>query len=184
MGEETQVQPLTGGCQCGAIRFACDLPPENVHVCHCRMCQKAVGGPFAVICPVLKSAFRITRGAFSWFESSALARRGFCSACGTPMIFEYPTNADIGVLAGSFDKVGDVPPVVQYGIESRVPWYDGLPGLPGDQPTYSIDPNGYLPKIQASNRQHPDQDTQHWPPGGAMARDSAAVGQMPGSCHG
>jgi hypothetical protein len=164
MSEQRDGQPLTGGCQCGAIRFACDLPPENVHVCHCRMCQKAVGGPFAVICPILKSHFRVTRGAFSWFESSAMARRGFCSNCGTPMIFEYPDYPDIGVLAGAFDRAGDVPPVVQYGIESRVPWYEKLSSLPGDRPTYSVDPNGYLAKIQASNRQHPDHDTADWDP--------------------
>lgn len=154
---------LTGGCQCGAVRFACDLPPENVHVCHCRMCQKAVGGPFAVICPVLKSHFRMTRGEFSWFRSSDLARRGFCSQCGTPMIFEYPDFPDIGVLAGAFDDPAQVPPVVQYGIESRVPWYQHLPDLPGDKPTYSVDPMGYLPRIKASNRQHPDHDTENWP---------------------
>lgn len=56
---------LTGGCQCGAVRYAVDAPPVGVHVCHCRMCQKAVGGPFAVICPVLKTGFRLTRGDMS-----------------------------------------------------------------------------------------------------------------------
>lgn len=162
MRDDDQARPLTGGCQCGAIRFACDLPPENVHVCHCRMCQKAVGGAFAVICPVLKSAFRVTRGAFSWFESSALARRGFCGNCGTPMIFDYPEFPDIGVLVGTFDRPAALPPVIQYGIESRVPWYGALPALPGDQPTYSVDPDGYLPQILASNRQHPDHDTPDW----------------------
>ncbi|HZY69165.1 MAG TPA: GFA family protein, partial [Devosia sp.] len=131
---------------------------------HCRMCQKAVGGPFAVICPVLKSHFAVTRGAMSWFHSSALARRGFCAACGTPMIFEYPEYPDIGVLVGALDRPGEVPPVVQYGIESRVPWFGHLPELPGDKPTYAVDPKGYLPRIQASNRQHPDRDTTQWPP--------------------
>ncbi|QEE18721.1 GFA family protein [Youhaiella tibetensis] len=155
---------MSGGCQCGAVRFAFDAPPENVHVCHCRMCQKAVGGPFAVICPVLKSSFRVTRGAFSWFRSSDLARRGFCSNCGTPMIFDYPDFPDIGVLVGALDQPGCVPPVVQYGIESRVPWYGYLPDLPGDKPTYSEDPMGFLPRITASNRQHPDHDTEHWVP--------------------
>jgi hypothetical protein len=153
---------LTGGCQCGAIRFACDRQPENVHVCHCRMCQKAVGGPFAVICPVLKTHFRVTRGEISWFRSSDLARRGFCRNCGTPMIFDYPEYPDIGVLAGCFDDPSAVPPVIQYGNESRVRWFAHLTELPGDAPTYAVDPMGYLPRIKASNRQHPDHDTDDW----------------------
>jgi hypothetical protein len=155
---------MTGGCQCGAVRFELNRPPENVHVCHCRMCQKAVGGPFAVICPVLKTHFRVTRGAISYFESSALARRGFCNNCGTPMIFDYPKFPDICVLVGSLDRPAEVPPVMQYGIESRVPWFAHLQELPGDRATYSEDPMGYLPQIKASNRQHPDHDTADWRP--------------------
>ena len=156
------VYRMTGGCQCGAVRFAITAPPDNVHVCHCRMCQKAVGGPFAVICPVLKSSFQVTRGELSWFHSSALARRGFCKDCGTPMIFEYPEYDDIGVLVGALDEPDRCPPVVQYGNESRVAWYGSLPSLPGTHPTYSVDPKGL--RIKASNRQHPDHDTTDWPP--------------------
>lgn len=37
--------PLTGGCQCGAVRFACDHL-GRASICHCRMCQKAFGGYF------------------------------------------------------------------------------------------------------------------------------------------
>ena len=98
-----------------------------------------------MICPVLKAAFRVTRGAFAWFKSSDLARRGFCRDCGTPMIFDYPDYPDIGILVGAFDNPAAVPPVVQYGIESRLPWFQHLPELPGDHPTYAVDPNGYLP---------------------------------------
>lgn len=154
--------PLTGGCQCGAVRFACSMQPENVHVCHCRMCQKAVGGPFSVICPVLKDHFKLTRGAISWFGSSALTQRGFCSNCGTPMIFNYPDFPDIGILVGCFDTPSAIPPVIQYGNESRVSWFGDLTSLPGNTPTYSVDPLGYLPRIKASNRQHPDFDTDEW----------------------
>lgn len=154
---------LTGGCQCGAVRFAVTAQPEGVHVCHCRMCQKAVGGPFTVICPVQKTDFHVTRGEIAWFQSSALAQRGFCRDCGTPMIFDYPWAADIGVLAGAFDHPELVPPQVQYGNESRVPWYNHLNELPGDKPTYSVDPEGRLPRIKATNRQHPDHDTDVWP---------------------
>ncbi len=161
--ELSSFKELTGGCQFGTIRFSCDMAPDNVHVCHCRMCQKAVGGPFAVICPVLKAHFSVTRGAFSWFHSSALARRGFCRACGTPMIFEYPEAPDIGVLSGCFDEQSRVPPVIHYGNESRVSWFQHLNSLPGNEATYSVDPDGYLPGIAASNRQHPDRDTGSWP---------------------
>jgi hypothetical protein len=58
------------------------------------------------------------------------------------------------------------PPVVQYGNESRVSWFENLTSLPGDAPTYAVDPHGYLPRIQASNRQHPNHDYHVWPPKG------------------
>lgn len=153
---------LTGGCQCGAVRYALDQEPQNVHVCHCRMCQKAVGGPFAVICPVEKTHFRVTRGEISYFWSSDIARRGFCRDCGTPLLFDYPHAGDIGILAGTFDQPDAVPPVIQYGNESRVSWYGGLASLPGNEPTYADDPQ-MLHRIASTNHQHPDHDTADWP---------------------
>ena len=159
---------LTGGCQCGAVRYETTMRPEGVHVCHCRMCQKAVAGPFAVICPVQKTDFRVTRGEIAYFQSSALAQRGFCRNCGTPLIFDYPWAPDIGILGGSLDHPELAPPVVQYGNESRVPGYQHLHEVPGDTPTYSVDPEDRLARIKASSRQHPDHDTDMWPTGGSV----------------
>ena len=31
---------LTGGCQCGAVRYALYAAPDRAGICHCRMCQK------------------------------------------------------------------------------------------------------------------------------------------------
>ncbi len=154
--------PLTGGCQCGAVRYAITASPVGVHICHCRMCQKAVAGPFAVICPVLKSEFRVTRGAMSHFYSSDVARRGFCNRCGTPLTFEYPDAEDIGILGGTLDHPDAAPPVVQYGNESRVLWYGTIGQLPGDRVTYADNPQ-MLERISGSNHQHPDHDTAAWP---------------------
>jgi len=36
---------LAGGCQCGCVRYELSGAPDHVSVCHCRMCQKASGGP-------------------------------------------------------------------------------------------------------------------------------------------
>lgn len=154
---------LTGGCQCGAVRYALDQQPVNVHVCHCRMCQKAVGGPFAVICPVMKTNFHITRGGLSFFRSSDVARRGYCKDCGTPMTFDYPPDDDIGVLVGTLDEPDRAPPENQYGNESRVAWYATLLQVPGDRPTYASNPE-MLHRISSSNHQHPDHETTDWTP--------------------
>lgn len=54
MTPETRSIVATGGCQCGAVRYALYAAPEG-SVCHCRMCQKAVGGPFAALAKFAKS---------------------------------------------------------------------------------------------------------------------------------
>ncbi len=53
---------LTGGCQCGAVRYALLTQPDNPHICHCRMCQKAFGSYFAPLAGVPLDKFEITRG--------------------------------------------------------------------------------------------------------------------------
>jgi hypothetical protein len=145
------------------VRYALGQQPQNVHVCHCRMCQKAVGGPFAIICPIAKSAFRVTRGTMRFFMSSDVGRRGFCGACGTPLSFDYPDDDEFGVLVGTLDEPDRAPPQNQYGNESRVAWYGGLTQLPGDGSTYADNPE-MRHRIGSTNHQHPDHDTSVWPP--------------------
>src|SRR5271156_3596465 len=84
-----KTQPtMTGGCQCGTVRYALYETPEST-VCHCRMCQKAVGGPFAALSKVKTINLTWTRGEPARFQSSSAAERHFCAACGTPLTFHY-----------------------------------------------------------------------------------------------
>jgi len=39
---------LTGGCQCGAVRYAVAAEPLRLYVCHCRECQKQSGSAFGM----------------------------------------------------------------------------------------------------------------------------------------
>jgi hypothetical protein len=39
--------PLTGGCQCGAVRYEITGGLGRASICHCRMCQKAFGNALA-----------------------------------------------------------------------------------------------------------------------------------------
>ncbi|MBK8173800.1 MAG: GFA family protein [Rhodospirillales bacterium] len=153
---------LTGGCQCGNVRYALFAPPEGTHLCHCRMCQKAVGGPFAALAPVRLEDFAWTRGVPATFQSSSLAARDFCVACGTPLTFRYLEKEWIDVTLGSLDRPGDAPPVRHFGVEARLPWLDQLNEMPS-----SITEDSMPAEVQARlvNHQHPDHDTPpNWRP--------------------
>ena len=148
----TDKEPVfTGGCQCGAVRYALFEVPES-SVCHCRMCQKAVGGPFAALCKLRLENFAWTRGQPSAFRSSSIAERHFCAACGTPLTFHYLDAPAIEVTTGSLDNPAAVPITKKFGTESRLPWIHLL--VPGELP--DVQPSA---RVLTSN-QHPDHDTQ------------------------
>lgn len=122
---------LSGGCQCGAVRYALGGQPTTVEVCHCRMCQKALGNVFAPFASIRVTQFAWTRGQPAVFRSSSIAERGFCGACGTPLFFHWLDSDHISVTIGSLDQPASVAPRLQYGIESRLPWLRRLAEFPG-----------------------------------------------------
>jgi hypothetical protein len=123
----------TGGCQCGAVRYAFYAPLEKSHACHCRMCQRATGGLFAALVGGTPDDFEWTRGTPAFFASSNLAQRGFCRACGTPLSFNYDdATARMYVTIGSLDHPERAPIVIQYGLESRLPWVKFCEEVPAE----------------------------------------------------
>ena len=154
---------IAGGCQCGAVRYALHEEPTNPHICHCRMCQKAFGSFFAPLVAVPLTAFEITRGELAVFMSSGQAERGFCRNCGTPLTIHDVGSPRIEIAIGSLDEPERFAPAKQFGIERRMPWFDRLAHLPGEKSTEEDNPDR-ASKIAASNNQHPDRDTDAWPP--------------------
>ena len=156
MPNESRPAVLTGGCQCGAVRYALYAPPERQHLCHCRMCQKAVGNVFAALAPVRRRDFAWTRGTPAIYRSSSVAERGFCPICGTPLSFAYVKSEWLDVTIGSLDQPERVPPLLHYGVESRVPWLHDIAGLP-EKVTGEDHTDGRLNGMV--NHQHPDDET-------------------------
>ena len=142
---------LTGGCQCGAVRYRIEGRLGRASICHCRMCQKAFGGPFGALVSVRRAELAWTRGARATFASSNMVERGFCAACGTPLTFEYAGDW-IDVSIGSLDDPSLAVPTVQLEVGSRMTWTDDIPGL-----EHVLPPEGYYETIRS--RQHPDHDT-------------------------
>jgi hypothetical protein len=130
MANESTAPVLTGGCQCGAVRYALYAEPDT-GICHCRMCQKATGGLFLASAGVPLAQFAWTRGQPAVFRSSSVAERGYCRDCGTPLFFRYLAKDKIDVTIGSLDDPAAAKPASQVGVESRVPWWRELFNLPG-----------------------------------------------------
>lgn len=146
---------LTGGCQCGAVRFALKAAPIRVSICHCRMCQKASGAPFASFADIAKGDFAWTRGKPAAFRSSSIAERDFCAHCGTPLSFRRIDGSRIEIMTGTFDHPDWVVPTRQYGSESRLGWVVGIANLPSQT---TLQNYGSEKVAGIVSHQHPDHD--------------------------
>ena len=146
----------TGGCQCGAVRYIVSGSPTGAAICHCRMCQKAGGAPFMAFAGVRLNEFEVSRGAIATFRSSENAERGFCAQCGTPLTYRVLGRDRISFTLGSLDRPGEVAPTEQLGVEARLPWFDGLPALPGETTQKWLEKANFAPIV---SRQHPDHET-------------------------
>ena len=89
------------------------------------------------------------------FRSSSAAERGFCRDCGTPLTFRYLAKDSIDVTLGSLDQPAAARPTKQRGIERRVPWWQGLFGLPG-MTTADDPPPGGLAALDRYQRRDRD----------------------------
>lgn len=142
MSERNESLPgaVTGGCQCGAVRYRLTAPPGEVVHCHCSICRRAHGALFATAGVYDKDAVIIDNGedCLQAFESSPGNQRLFCSRCGGQlfmMVGHWETS--MFVVLGSLDS-GQHPGHDRANEkhifwESRVAWYDPGDDLPRKQ---------------------------------------------------
>jgi hypothetical protein len=73
----------------------------------------------------------------------------------------YETKYGLELAIGAFDDPTVAAPVIQVNLADKLPFFDDLTGLPG---RVEIDPEwaDFLAGIHSN--QHPDHDTDDWPP--------------------
>lgn len=126
----------TGSCVCGAITFEADGDLGSPDACHCTQCRKWSGHYYAAA-EVPRSALTV-RGDehVIWYQSSAKARRGFCSKCGASLFFD-PLDRDkhewIGVSMGAFDLPTETKLALHIFVAEKGDYYDITDGLPQNE---------------------------------------------------
>ena len=154
---------ITGGCQCGAVRYALHETPSGPHICHCRMCQKAFGSFFAPLTGVPIAAFEVTRGTL---RSSRAPTRPSAASAGTAAR-RSPSAMSSGRASRSRSARSTSRRRSRRGINTA-----SRAESPGSRHCRRF-PATRRPRrtrrelaarIAASNHQHPDHDTAVWPP--------------------
>jgi hypothetical protein len=123
-----------GGCLCGAVRFRVAAPQLESGYCHCRMCQRNTGAPVVAWTVFPAASFAWIASPPATYDSSAYAKRQFCSRCGSYMVFINADQPDeISVNTASFDDPGAFAPQKHIFAESRIAWFDTDDDLPRHQ---------------------------------------------------
>ena len=116
---------VSGSCFCGSVRFHFELPSKWCAHCHCSMCRKVHGAGYVTWVGFESSHFQLEGGenALTWFESSTGASRGFCSTCGSSMLFKSERWAgELHVALGCLDEPIDRQPQAHAFHDSHVDW--------------------------------------------------------------
>ncbi len=130
---------ITGRCLCGDVRYEISQPAVGTGVCHCRMCQRAIGASLDAWTAFPREAVRFTNSSPKYYKSSLIAERGFCANCGSSLLIRYyapEASKFLIMMTACLDNPEDFAPTWHGGVESQMPWLDiqdDLPRIPCDK---------------------------------------------------
>src|SRR5881394_2013100 len=79
--------PLTGGCQCGKLRYEISEAPRATYACHCVDCQRMTSSAFSMAVVLSEAGFRLTgvepRLIQRLADSGRTTNRWVCPHCGS-----------------------------------------------------------------------------------------------------
>ncbi len=134
MNDGPEKPSATGRCLCGAVAYELRGPLRDVINCHCGQCRRT-HGHFAPYTNVSRAQLRFVEDSgLKWFESSNVARRGFCGSCGASLFWERTGSGTISVAAGTVDSPTGLTTRAHIFVDDKGDYYeinDGLKTYPG-----------------------------------------------------
>ncbi len=124
---------MTGGCQCGRVRYAALIADDDAYLCHCGMCRHATGGVSIAYKGVKLADVTWTAAPPDYYQSSPIAKRPFCAACGTPLGFQFLDGDAMDLTVGSFDDPTRFRPTSNFATETALPAWMDVSHLPGQR---------------------------------------------------
>jgi hypothetical protein len=133
--------PLTGRCNCGAVRYEIDGPLVSASYCHCRRCQRRSGAAASANVRPAPGAMRIVAGEDrlrGWAPEEGREKM-FCGDCGSAMFSRDPNDHTlVSIRMGTLDRDPGIRPGYHQFVAYAAPWEpipdDGLPRYPESAP--------------------------------------------------
>ena len=105
---------FTGGCSCGAVRYALRAEPVRSFQCQCRDCQWDSGGGHSSVFVFPRPALELSgevREIARTSERGNTKRKGFCPTCGVSIYNKPDAVPDmVGIYVGSLDDASTFKP--------------------------------------------------------------------------
>jgi hypothetical protein len=140
---------LTGGCNCGAVRYLVTRPLLTVYICHCHLCQKRTGSAFSMSVVIPADGLQIVAGELLRSErllsSGARNVSWLCPVCYSRIYTQREGAQTIILRAGTLDDTSQIRPVAQFWTSSAQPW--AL--IKDDVLSYTEQPADYAPLLAA-----------------------------------
>jgi hypothetical protein len=132
---------LTGGCNCGAVRFEVTEPLVSARYCHCTRCQRRTGTAASATAAIVPGSFHLLQGEdrLKAWKPEEGAEKWFCGDCGSAIFTRDPADPErIGIRMGVFDSDPGVRPSARQFVAYAASWEsipdDGLPRYPEQRP--------------------------------------------------
>jgi hypothetical protein len=128
-----------GVCLCGKLRYEFTEPFQAMLHCHCSMCRKHHGAPFATFVAADVRSLRWLSGeeAVARYQSSERGARPYCPHCGAVAPMALPGTDLVIAPAGNLEGEPGIRPQSHIFVGSKAPWYtitDSLPQHEGYSP--------------------------------------------------
>lgn len=116
--------PLTGGCQCGARRYAVLGAPLTLYACHCSECRGQSASAFGLSLLVRPADLELAReGLGVWRRPGSSGGEmvcRFCPDCGSRLVHEG--GEVVSVKGGTLDALGALRLAGHIWADRAAPW--------------------------------------------------------------
>ncbi|MEC9343233.1 MAG: GFA family protein [Pseudomonadota bacterium] len=149
--------PWTGGCQCGALRYAITGAPRTLYACHCTECRRQSASAHGLSLWVREADFTLSGESRHWSrtaDSGHLMHCFFCPHCGARLYHKSgeepadPRKAILSVKAGTLDHARLLGPVGHIWTRSK------MAGtlIPDGALAFDTEPDDFATLVEAFSR--------------------------------